>query len=69
VVSSGRSFQRRIRERLGGIDIAADINAEVAVNTGRAGQTTVARSAQNSAISQTTKRVGDDSVTNDKEHR
>ena len=50
-----RSIRRRIRHHADGIDVAADINAEIAVNTGRSGQTTTSRSAQSAAITQTSK--------------
>lgn len=53
-----RSIRRRIRKRADGVDIAADINAAInvntsAVNTGGNGRTTVSRSVQNTAITQT----------------
>ena len=51
-----RSIARRIRKHANGVDIAADVNAEVAVNTGGSDQTTVSRSVQNTAITQTSKK-------------
>lgn len=54
-MDGNRSIRKRIRKRANGVDIAADINAEIAVNTGSSGRTTVSRSVQNTAISQTSK--------------
>jgi hypothetical protein len=61
-----RSIRRRIRKQADGVDIAADINAAInvntsAVNTGGSGRTTVSRSVQSTAITQTSN--------NDKEKR
>jgi hypothetical protein len=47
-----RTIRREIRAKTGGIDVAADVNAVVAVNTGRSGRTTVSRSDRRTAISQ-----------------
>jgi hypothetical protein len=53
-----RNIRRRIRKQADGVDIAADINAAInvntnAVNTGGSGRTTVSRSVQSTAITQT----------------
>lgn len=54
-MDGNRSIRKRIRKRANGVDIAADIKAEIAVNTGSSGHTTVSRSVQNTAITQTSK--------------
>ncbi|MDQ1685841.1 MAG: hypothetical protein QOC82_2578 [Frankiaceae bacterium] len=47
-----KSIRRRIRKRTDGLDIAADINASIAINNGSDGTTTVSRSVQQTAITQ-----------------
>jgi hypothetical protein len=50
-----RNIRREIRKQFDGIDLAADVNAVVAVNTGSAGEsgkTTVSRSVHRTAVSQ-----------------
>ena len=56
-----RTIRREIRKQIDGIDLAADVNAVVAVNTGGSGQTTVSRSDHRTAISQpdTTEQTGE----------
>ena len=55
-----RTIRRRIRKHADGVNIAADINAEIAVNTGGSDQSTVSRSVQNTAITQTAKTPHED---------
>jgi len=69
-----RNIRRRIRKRLDGIDLAADINAAInvntsAVNTGGSGRTTVSRSVQNTAITQTSKKSDSHEDHDDRENR
>lgn len=47
-----RTIRREIRKKANGLDLAAAVNAVVAVNTGGSGKTTVARSDHRTAISQ-----------------
>ena len=54
-MSGQRSIRRRIRKQSEGIDIAADINAEIAINTGGSGRTTVSKSVHSTSITQTSK--------------
>lgn len=70
-----RSIREHIRSRTADVDVAADVNAEIAVNTGGPGRTTVSRSVQNTAVTQSkpssvpSDRVPDDRVPNDEEQR
>ena len=50
-----RSIRRRVRHHADGLDVAVDINAEIAINSGAPGGTSVSRSAQSAAITQTSK--------------
>ena len=47
-----RSIRRRVRKQADGVDLVADINAELSINAGGSGRTTVARSVHNTAITQ-----------------
>jgi hypothetical protein len=67
-MNAQRSIRRRVRKHPNGVDLAADINAEIAVNTGGSGQATVSRSVQSTAITQTSKR-GDQDDTEEREKR
>ena len=70
-MSGQRSIRRRVRYHADGVDIAADISAEIAVNVGRSGQTTTSHSTQRAAITQTSRAQANDDldVTDDKEKR
>jgi hypothetical protein len=47
-----KSIRRTIRKRSDGIDLAADVDAAIAVNIGKDATTTVSRSVHRTAISQ-----------------
>ncbi|MDQ1698761.1 MAG: hypothetical protein QOG34_624, partial [Frankiaceae bacterium] len=53
-----KSIRRTIRKRTDNLDIAADINAAIAINAGGDGTTTVSRSVQQTAITQSRRRRG-----------
>ena len=52
-MNGSRSIRRRIRRHADGVNIAADVNAEIAINTGGQSRTTVSRSVQSTATTQT----------------
>ena len=47
------SIRRRIRKQAEGVTVAADVNAEIAINTGGSRRTTESRSVQSTAVTQT----------------